>query len=82
MTMRLKLALPPALAAYVKRKVESGEFEDASSVVSHALFHMDKHDEARAALCLAIKEGEESGEAQPFDIDDFLSSAKVRRKGE
>lgn len=67
--------------AFVRRKVESGEFATISEVIRDALRHAEERDTRIANLRQLIREGEESGEAAPFDFDVFLKEMRESYKG-
>jgi antitoxin ParD1/3/4 len=70
------VALGDKLTAYTRRKVESGEFGSASEVIRDALRRAQERDLRVEALEQAIKEGIESGPAEPFDFDEFLEEMR------
>ncbi len=67
------IALSDELADYARRKVASGEFGSVSEVVRDALRRAEARDARVERLRQLIKEGEESGPAQPFDWDAFIA---------
>lgn len=67
------VALGDHLAAYARSKVRSGEFGSISEVVREALQRAEARDARIERLRQLIREGEESGPAQPFDWDKFLA---------
>ena len=69
------IALGDHFSAYTRRKVESGEFGSTSEVIRDALRRAEERDVRIEALRAAIREGEESGPATPFDFDKFLAAA-------
>ena len=70
------VALGEKLIAYTRRKVESGEFGSTSEVIRDALRRAQERDLRIEALEQAIKEGIESGPAEPFDFDEFLEEMR------
>lgn len=61
------------LAAFVEKQVEDGRYGSASEVIEDALRMLQESDAASLeAIRAAIQEGEDSGEPQPFDFDEFL----------
>lgn len=66
------IALGEKLTEYIRRKVESGEFGSASEVIRDALRRAQERDERIEHLRRLIREGEESGDPQPFDWDKFM----------
>lgn len=66
---------------FARRKVESGEFATTSEVVREAMRRYVAEDVKREALERALQEGLDSGPAEPFDFDAFLSEMKATFKG-
>lgn len=73
----MHVSLTPKLEELVRRKVESGLYNNASEVVREALRLMAAQDaqrEARlAALRDALVEGERSGPPEPLDMNAILA---------
>ena len=67
------VALGDPYVEFARRKVESGEFGSTSEVVREAMRRYITEDLRLEALRAAIREGEESGPAEPFDFDEFLA---------
>ena len=67
------VALGDLYVEFARRKVESGEFGSTSEVVREAMRRFITEDLRLEALRAAIREGEESGPAEPFDFDEFLA---------
>jgi antitoxin ParD1/3/4 len=59
--------------AFVRRKVESGEFATISEVIRDALRRAEERDKRIANLQQLVRESEESGDPVPFDWDAFLA---------
>jgi len=80
--VNVNVSLTPELEAFVREQVESGMYTSASEVMRQALRLLvlqERQEHAKLeALRLALREGLESGEARPFNVDDFLQS--VRKK--
>lgn len=72
MTKTTSIVLGAPFQEFARRKVESGEFGSTSEVVREAMRRYIAEDERRNALNAALKEGLESGQAQPFDWDEFM----------
>jgi antitoxin ParD1/3/4 len=60
--------------AFVRRKVESGEFATISEVIRDALRRAEEREKRIAIMQQLVREGEESGEPVPFDWDAFLAN--------
>jgi len=67
------IELADDLDAFVNRKVSEGEYENRKDVVEAGLRLLLQQDEELEAIRQALIEGEESGEAEEFDFDNFLS---------
>ncbi len=57
---------------FIATQVSTGRYGSASDVVRAGLRLLEDHEAKVRALELALIEGEESGEPQPFDFDEFL----------
>lgn len=75
------IALGEPFIEFARRKVASGEFGSTSEVVREAMRQYIAEDTKMAALERALKEGLESGPAEPFDFDAFLAEKRVNYKG-
>lgn len=74
------VALGDPFIQFARRKVESGEFATTSEVVREAMRRYMADDVKLEALRAAIQEGIDSGPAEPFDFDEFISEMKSRRR--
>lgn len=72
------IALGEKHLAYVQKKVETGEFSSVSDVVRDALRRAEERDLRIQRLQQLIREGEESGEPQPFDFDKFIDEMHAK----
>lgn len=63
---------------YARRKVASGEFASISEVLRDALRRAEERDVRITHLRELIREGEESGDPQPFDLEEFLAEMHTR----
>lgn len=77
--MLFTINLPPHTAAMVQQKVASGIYSSASEMISEALNVMetiDNSEEAKLAwLRAAVAEGLE-GDAEPWDLEEFLRECR------
>lgn len=73
MTKTTSIALGAELEDYARRKVASGAFGSTSEVIRDALRRAAERDARVERLKQLIREGEESGEPQPFDWDEFMA---------
>jgi antitoxin ParD1/3/4 len=72
------VALGEKLSSYIRRKVDSGEFGSASEVIRDSLRRAEERDLHIEKLRELIREGEESGPAEPFDLNQFLGEMHER----
>lgn len=79
----MHLSLTPRLEEYVRGKVESGLYNNASEVVREALRLLRETEQVKIeALRQALIEGERSGPAEPFDFEAFLAEADAEESGD
>jgi len=73
----MNVSLTPKLESFVKAKVKSGLYNNASEVLREALRLLQARDRAEREqlrqLRAALVAGEESGQARPFDLDAFIA---------
>ena len=73
----MNVSLPPKLRAFVQAKIRSGLYNDAGDVLREALRLMQARDrgerEKLRRLRAALVAGEESGQAEPFDMEHFIA---------
>jgi antitoxin ParD1/3/4 len=67
------LRLENYFVALIEDLVASGRFSSPSAVVQAGLRLLEERESALESLRSALREGEESGEAEPFDLDEFLA---------
>ena len=69
----MNVSLTPKLEGFVKAKVKSGDYNNASEVIREALRSMQERDAERHAkikrLRAALRAGEASGVAVGWDLD-------------
>ncbi len=62
------------LGLFIDHQVQSGRYASASEVVSAGLRYLPDKEAKIAALRAAVNEGIESGPAEPFDFDEFITT--------
>ena len=77
MTKHASVAVGDYFARFIDRQVTERRYESASDVVHAGLRLLEEHEAKLEALRAALIEGEQSGLATPFDIEEFLE--EVRR---
>ncbi len=77
-TKTTSIALGEELANYARSKVASGAFGSTSEVVRDALRRAAERDARVERLRQLVREGEESGPARPFDLDQFLAEMHTK----
>ncbi|HEV2898686.1 MAG TPA: type II toxin-antitoxin system ParD family antitoxin [Pseudaminobacter sp.] len=79
---KVSVALSPELLDVVKKAVATGEYGSASEVIREALREWRLRQPLRQAeidrLRKAWAQGLESGQPEPFDIDDIMRRARNR----
>jgi antitoxin ParD1/3/4 len=63
---------------FVTRQVSQGRYGSASEVVRAGLRLLEEHEAKVMALRAALKAGEESGPAEPFDFEAFVREQRGR----
>jgi antitoxin ParD1/3/4 len=79
MNKNTSISLGPHFTEFVDRQVEDGRFASASEVVRAGLRLLEEHEAYVASVRAALIEGEQSGEPQPFDLQEFLSEMRRER---
>lgn len=77
MARNTSVSLGDHFAVFVDTQVLSGRYGSASEVVRAGLRMLESHESQVRALQQALKAGEESGEATPFDEDSFLKRMRA-----
>lgn len=81
----MNVSLTPKLEDFVKSKVKTGDYNNASEVVREALRLLQREDEAVhdrkvARLRKAIQAGIDSPDDENFDIQNTIGRLKKRRR--
>lgn len=79
----MNVSLTPELEKFIEKKLETGLYSSASEVVREALRLMAEKDAEYEAklegLRAAVKEGMDSGDAKPWDLQGFQKKARGRK---
>ena len=81
MAKNTSVELGDEIAGFVKAQVRTGRYGSASEVVRAGLRLLQDEETRMAALRAALVKGEQSGEAMPFDVDEFGASRKQASHG-
>ena len=73
MAKNTSVAIGNRLQRFVQRQVKQGRFGSASEVIRAGLRLLEEREAKLEALRVAIQEGFDSGPAEAFDFDDFVS---------
>ena len=73
------IALNDHFSRFIDRQVEGGRYGSASDVVRAGLRLLEEHEAKLEGLRAALIEGENSGSAEPFDVEEFLLSKRNQR---
>lgn len=78
MAKNTSMSLGDHFANFIDAQVQNGRYGSASDVVRAGLRLLEEHETKVKALQDALIAGEQSGEPQPFDFDEF----KARKRAE
>jgi antitoxin ParD1/3/4 len=77
MAHNTSISLGSHFTAFIDAQVSSGRYASASEVVRAGLRMLESHESQVRALQEALKAGEESGAAVPFDPESFLERMRA-----
>ena len=69
----MNVSLPDQMKDWVETRLENASFSNTSDYVRHLIRRDQEREQAIAELQSAVNKGLESGPAQNFDLDEFLS---------
>ena len=69
----MNVSLPDQMKDWVETRLENASFSNTSDYVRHLIRRDQEREQAIAELQSAVNKGLESGSAQNFDLDEFLS---------
>ena len=72
MTKNTSVAVGDHFADFSERQVQAGRYDSASDVVRAGLRLLEEHELKLERLRAALIDGEQSGEAVPFDLTQFI----------
>jgi len=76
----MNVSLSSTFEAYIQQQLDEGTYNNASEVIREALRLKMQQDEIYQtrleSLRAAIIQGEDSGDATPFDMQDIIQEAK------
>lgn len=76
MAVNTSISLDDHFSAFLTSEVATGRYRSASEVVRAGLRLLEDQETRVAALRAALLAGEESGDAEEFDFDEFIASKK------
>jgi antitoxin ParD1/3/4 len=76
------LRLERYFLAFIEDQIAKGRFSSPTAVVQAGLRLLEERESALEDLRAALREGEESGEAEPFDFDEFLAEMHAKAAAE
>lgn len=79
MKRNTSISLDPHFSEFIDSQVAAGRYNSASDVMRAGLRLLEEHEAKLVALRAALREGEESGPAKPFDFDAFLDRKNAER---
>lgn len=77
MARNTSVSLGDHFASFIDQQVQAGRYGSASDVMRAGLRLLEEHEAKVRALQDALIAGEQSGEPQPFDFDDFKAGMRA-----
>lgn len=78
MAKNTSMSLGDHFASFIDNQVQAGRYGSASDVVRAGLRLLEEHEAKVKALQDALVAGEQSGEPQPFDFDEFKARKRAK----
>ena len=78
MSRNTSVSLDNHFTAFIEAQIAEGRYSNASEVMRAGLRLLEEHEAKLSALRAALIEGEKSGQALPFDIEEFV--ARMRQE--
>lgn len=78
MAINTSISLDDHFREFVAREIATGRYQSASEVIRAGLRLLEDRETQLGALRAALIAGEQSGEPEPFDFDEFVAD-KVRK---
>ncbi|MBC9868541.1 MAG: type II toxin-antitoxin system ParD family antitoxin [Opitutae bacterium] len=79
MSRNTSVEIGDELSQFIKGGVKNGRYGSASEMVRAGLRLLQDRETKMAALRAAVQEGIKSGDALPFDFDQFRAARKAKR---
>jgi antitoxin ParD1/3/4 len=76
--VRKTITLTESQDQWIKAQIEAGGYTNDSEVIRDLIRRQQESPAEIAAIRAALIEGEESGEPEPFDVEEFLAEANRR----
>jgi antitoxin ParD1/3/4 len=73
MAKNTSVAIGNHFQRFIERQVRQGRFGSASEAIRAGLRLLEEHEAKFEALRVAVQDGIDSGPAEGFDFDDFIS---------
>jgi len=81
MPKNTSVELGDEIVSFINCQVKAGRYGSTSEVVRAGLRLLQDEETKMAALRSALIKGEQSGDPQPFDVDEFIASRKLAPHG-
>lgn len=76
MASNTSISLGDHFSDFIGQQVQTGRYKSSSDVVRAGLRLLEEHEMKVKALQDALRAGEQSGEATPFDFDAFIAKKR------